>query len=227
MIFGKFINEYQTLVGSFLAIFSTIMLWYLKELYEKNKQLKNNEKEIKDIFFMVSRDAEESVMDLVDYANELRKNLNKNKNEMDVFQHSKFNKVYINQERLFVLKQGANFILSQQIDIAVTSANKFNGILESIEIGPSFIFNSTIKLITARVETKEIAIRNYIKDQEAFIKKIEFLLKHHIKKAQILMLRPVVAIAPKYKNVPDGIDVDKQLDIEAELILSAIKQDLE
>lgn len=227
MAFIKFINEYQTLVGSFLAIFSTIMLWYIKELYEKNKQLKNNKKEIKDIFFMASREAEESVMDLVDYVGKLRKNIGKNKNGMDIFQHLKFNRVYINQERLFVLKQGANFILSQQIDIAVTSANKFNGILEGIEFEPSFIFDSTLKLIEAGIETKEASIRSYIKDQEAFIKKIEFLLEHHIKKAQVLMLRPVVAIAPKYENVPDGVDVDKQLDIEAEFILEAIKKDLE
>jgi hypothetical protein len=227
MTFGKFIHEYQTLIGSFLAIFSTIMLWYFKEVHEKNKQLQNNKKEIEDLFFMASREAEESVMDLIDYADKLRKNLGKKENVMDVFQHLKFNKVYINQERLFVLKQGASFILSQQIDIAVTAANKFNGILEGIEFGPTFIFDSTIKLIEAGVETKELAIKNYIKDQEAYVKNIEFMLDHHIKKAQILMLRPLAAMAPKYENVPDNVDVDKQLDLEAELILSVIKKDLE
>jgi hypothetical protein len=149
------IKEYQALVGSFLAIFSSIFLWYLKEQYEKREQLKNNKKEIENMFFMMVRDTEESVKDLNHFIPLIRQKLSKYKDEIHIFQHSKFNRVYINEERLFVLKQNLDFILSQQIDIAVSSAKKFNSFMESIEFEPSFIFDSTIKTIKSGIESKE------------------------------------------------------------------------
>ncbi len=226
----KFINEYQALIGSFLAIFSSLTLWYLKELYEKNKCLKNNKKEIEDMFLMISRDAEESVKDLIDYISSVRKNLDLDKKDkkFHVFQHSKFNKVYINEERIFVLKKGINFTLSQQIDIAVSACKKFNSLLEAVEFEPTFIFDSTIKLINTGIESKVYGIDSYKKSINSFFKKLEHLLDNDFKRAQINMLRPVVALGPKYiniKHIPANV-IDDTLDVEAGLILTALKQDL-
>jgi len=225
----EFIKEYQTLIGSFLAIFSTICLWYFKEAYDKRKQIINNKKEINDIFFMMARDTEECVRDLVKYIPNIEKKILENEEEVHIFQHSKFNRIYINEERLFTLKQGLDFILSQQIDIAISSAKKFNSFMESIEAEPIFIFDITVKTIQSGLESKEKAFSDYKLSLKSYLKKLKFLLNNDIEKAQINVLRPVAALAPKYKEIYEKIpieEIDEILDKEAEFILIALKQDL-
>jgi hypothetical protein len=56
------------------------------------------------------------------------------------------------------------------------------------------------------------------------------MLNNDIKKSQVNILRPVVALSPKYnkiyKKIPTDL-IDEMLDKEASLILSALKMDLE
>lgn len=222
----EIIKEYQVLVG----ILSPIALWYLKELYDKRKELKNNKKEIENIFFMMARDSEESVKDIIAYIQLVRESLKSNKDEINVFQHSKFNRIYINEERLFTLKKDIGFVLSQQIDIAISSAKKFNSYMESIETEPVLLFDVTVKTIESSIETKEKALAGYERDLNSFLNRLTFMTENDIRKAQINILRPVVALSPKYKKFSKRKTsplMDQVLNDEAEIILEGLKFDLE
>lgn len=226
MFLLKFINEYQALLGSFLAVIFSVGFWYFKDSVEKRRLKKDHAKEIENIFFLAARESEEALKDIRYYLTMARKDHQNKVGEFPISLPPKFSRVHIDEERVTALKQYFGFIVSQQIDIAVSAANKFNGYLEQIEGMPKFIFDSMIKRLQAGLASKEQAQGSYFGDQERFLKGLEPLMED-INVAQRHLLRPLVALIHAYKE-PRGvvIDMDEILDREADLILAALKRDL-
>jgi hypothetical protein len=222
----NFVKEYQSLAGSFLAVIFSIGLWYAKEVFEKRKEIRSNKEEVKNIFLMATRESEDAIKDVRMYVTEASKVLTEKKEKINISLPPKFNRIYINEERLFSLKNNLDFILAQQIDIAVSSAKKFNGYLDNFEFMPKFIFDGTMRLIETGVSTKEGALKDYKRDQTKNLDKMETLMNDEMLTVQMHLFRPIVAQSPKYLNVPEGIDVDKELDAETTLLVMAMKHDL-
>lgn len=226
----NFINEYQTLIGallgSFLAVLSSLFLWYLKEQAENRKLTKNNHKEIENIFFMATRESEDAFKDIQLYVHGTQASLKKKSKGLSLSIPPRFNRIHVNEERLAIIKQGLSFLVSQQIDIAVSSAKKFNGYLDHFEHQPVFIFDATTKLIQSGVLSKEEAIKEYSGDQMRYLSQISALLDKEIITVQRHLFRPIVAQLPKYRKIPRGVDVDKDLDAIADIMVRAMKQDL-
>jgi len=227
MNFVEIIKEYQTLAGtlagSFLAIISSILLWSLKEWYESRNKIKNNKKEIENIFFMAARESEDALKDIKMYIVEARKGLDKSGEKIFISVPPKLNRIYVNEERLFLLKNNLGFLFSQQIEIAISSAKKFNGYLDQIESVPIFIFDSIIKMLETNILSKDEAMKDYKIDQIRYLNNTEFLLKNDFLVAQRHLFRPIVVQLPKYKNLPKSVDVDKELDADASIPLSVMK----
>lgn len=224
------IKEYQTLagtlIGSFLAIISSVFLWSLKEWYENRKKIKETQKEIENIFNMATRESEDAFKDVEMYVTKAREALNKDK-KITISIPPKFNRVYLNEERLFFIKNNLDFLTSQQIDIAVSSAKKFNGYLDQFESMPLFLFDTMTKEIETGIFTQEDALKNYKNDQIRDLDRIEKLLNEGMLIVQRHLFRPIVVQSKKYRKVPKYVDIDKQLDFEADIVLAAMKKDLE
>lgn len=224
------IVEYQTLIGtligSFLAIISSIFLWSLKEWYDNIKKMKDNQKEIENIFNMATRESEDAFKDVQMYITKAREALNKEK-KIIISIPPKFNRIYLNEERLFFIKNNLDFLTSQQIDIAVSSAKKFNGYLDQFESMPVFLFDSMTKEIETGIFTQEEALKNYRSDQIRDLDRVEKLLNGGMLIVQRHLFRPIVVQSKKYRKIPKYVDVDKQLDFEADIVLAAMKKDLE
>ncbi len=232
----NFINTYQTLigtfVGSFLAILSSVLLWFLKEGYEKRKLTKNNRDEIDSIFFMAGRDSEEAVRDMAHVIPNIREGTTKMTSEKNLLflTPQKLNRVFISEERLTTLKQGLDLVTQQQVDIAISAVKKFNGYLENFESIPMYIFDSNIKLINSFPHIKEEAVKMYKENIEAYLAHFEEIIPLHIETAQRNMLRPIVAQANKDNikrfNNDRSPELDDKLNTMSALILSVIKEDL-
>lgn len=228
MILNNFIKEYQALIGSFIGLFFSVVFLYLKLHVEKKHKVENDKKEIEKIFSMAVRESEDIIKDLDMYISTVLSDLKIKKGGLNLFIPPKFNRIYINEERLFSLTKNLEFIISQQIDIAISSAKKLNNDLDQLENYPKFIYENTIKIIQSGLDTKEEAIENYVNDQEQYLKRIKDLLDGDFKIFQIHLFRPIVALAygdRKLKKIPEAI-LDKKLDQSASLLVTALKQDL-
>lgn len=230
MSFIQLISEYQTLagtfLGSFLAIISSLFLWSLKEWHERRKSIKDAEQEIRNIFNMASRESEDAYKDVKIYIKKAKESLGTNQ-KMVISIPPKFNRIYLNEERLFSLKGNLDFLASQQIDIAVSSAKKFNNYLDQFEFMPPFLFNSLTKEIQAGIFSTEDALKNYKIDQLRDLDRIGKLLGEGMLIAQRNLFRPIIVQSKKYRKIPKFVNVDSQLDMEADLVLNAMKLDLE
>lgn len=222
---SSIIFQYQTLIGSFLGVVLPIGLWYLKDVIESKREKENEKKEIENIFMMATRESEDAVKDLERYVATTKEGHNKNSGEMHVFIPSKFNRIHINEERLFQIKKDLSFEISQQVDIAASSAKKFNSYLESFEKVPYFIFDANLRMLSAGIYLKEKSLSLYLKDQEDNIQLIEELLKYEIPTIQRHLFRPIAAIARDGQKVPRSM-IDKTYDNDAELLLLAMKKEL-
>lgn len=224
-----FVITYQPLIGSFLAITSSVFLWYLKHLFDERKQFKNSEKEIENIFLYASRESEEAFKNLEYYVSGVRNSLSMEKEGgMHVFVPPKFSRINLNEDRLFQLKSKLDFTTSQQIDIAMSSARTFNGFMDGFERTPEFIFEASARLVETGFETKEESSKDYYKSIKHELDKIESMLKKEILTSQRHLLRPVASIASKkhLKGIPKEM-LDGVLDEQTDLILAAVKIDLE
>ncbi len=224
----EFIKEYQSLVGSFLAVISSLFIVFINFYINRRKEIRGSKKEIEEIFLMAARESEDIVKDLEYFLFEARKKLQKREAGMLVFVPPKFNRIYLNEERLFGLKKNLGFILSQQVDIATSSGKKLNGYLNHFENGPGLIFDKAIKVLEVELMTKDKAIGVYIKDLENYLNGIEKILSGEIGIAQKHLLRPVVAQKHgecELDKMPLEI-LDKILDKETEIVLLDLKQKL-
>jgi hypothetical protein len=201
----EFIKEYQTLigsiVGSFLAVISSIFLWSLKTRFEKNSQIKGDKKEVENIFFMALRECQDSIDNLHNFINKSKESAKIKPTEMHVILPAKFNKIYINEERLFILSKNFHHIVSQQIDIAVSAAKKFNSWLEMYEGFPEFIYNHNIEDLRTKTKSREEMIKSYSEDQEKYFLGIEDCLKNKVDIIQVQLIRPVFALQKKDKEL--------------------------
>ena len=226
----ELIKDYQTLVGtltgSFLAIISSILLWSLKEWHDHRKKIKDAKKEIENIFLMATRESEDAMKDLAGYIKAVR-SIKENAKEIDILVPPRFNRIYINEERLFTLKKDLNFIISQQIDIAVSSAKKFNGYLDQFESSPDTILATTLKMLQAGLISKERAIESYNFDKKVNLNNMESNLKGSMLRVQKHLLRPIIVQSPKYRRISDGVNIDSELDMEADIVRAAMKKYLE
>jgi hypothetical protein len=205
MFFIEYIKEYQTLigsvVGSFLAIISSIILWSLKTYFEKKSQIKCDKQEVEKIFLMASRECQDSIDNLKNFV-EMSKEVAKNTaEEMNVIIPSRFNKISINEERLFVLSKNFHHAISQQIDIAISAAKKFNSWLGMYEEFPQIFYKYSIEALKANIKSRDEAIKSYQEDQKKYIMGIENCLKNEVDTIQIQLLRPVIAIQNKDKDL--------------------------
>ncbi|MDD4901729.1 MAG: hypothetical protein PHE24_01195 [Patescibacteria group bacterium] len=224
----EFIKEYQTLigslVGSFFAIISSIGLWCLKTYVEKKRQIKGDKKEVENIFLRASRECQDSIGNLKNFVNKSGEILKNRTAELNVIFPAKFNKIYINEERLFVLSKNFHYIISQQIDIAVSAAKKFNSWLEMYEEFPEIFYNHNIEDLKVNIKSKDEMIKSFQEDQRQYILGIEDCLKNKVKTIQIQLLRPAVALQKK-DNELEGMalsgNLDKILDHEARFNLES------
>ncbi|MDD5528172.1 MAG: hypothetical protein PHO56_04355 [Patescibacteria group bacterium] len=226
MNLAEFIKEYQTLigsiVGSFLAIISSIGLWYIKTHFEKNSQIKGDKKEVENIFFRASRECQDSIGNLKNFVNKSGEILKNRAAELNVILPAEFNKIYINEERLFVLSKNFHHIISQQIDIAVSAAKKFNSWLEMYEESPRILYKYNIEDLKVNIKSKDETIKSFQEDQRQYILGIEDCLKNKVKIIQIQLLRPAVALQKKDKELEEMAlsgKLDKIMDDEAKLNL--------
>ncbi len=210
-----------------MAIVSSIGLWYIKDQFDRSREKKEAEKEIENIFFYASRESEEALKNIENYVSGVRKSLEDKEDDIDIFIPQKLTRVNLNEDRLFSLKKQLDFNTSQQVDIAMSAARVMNGYLEGFERTPQFIFDATIQLISSGINTKEKAIRSYNTDIRRQLDSIESLTKDEIIIVQRHLLRPVAALASKkqLKTIPREL-MDEMLDDHADLILSAVKIDL-
>lgn len=223
----ELINKYQTLIGSFLGIIFSVGFWFLKMYFDKKRQIMGSKKEIERIFFMAARESEDALRDLKMYVEVVCKNLGIKEAGMDVFLPPKFNRIYINEERLFMLSQNLDFMISQQIDIATSSAKKFNGYLDQFESAPIAIFEYTIKMLQTGMISKDKVSRNYDLQREKYIKHIEHIIDNYVEILQKHLLRPIVAQNYKESNLwsmPPGA-FDEMLDAEAGIMLGILKKE--
>jgi len=222
----EFIKEYKTLIGSiigsFFAIISSIGLWYLKTRFEKNSQIRGDKKEVENIFLRASRECQDSIGNLKNFVNKSGEIIKNRTAELNVILPAKFNKIYINEERLFVLSKNFHHIISQQIDIAVSAAKKFNSWLEMYEESPQIFYKYNIEDLKANIKSKDEMIESFQEDQRRYILGIEDCLKNKVEIIQIQLLRPVVALQKKDKGL-EGMalsgNLDKILDDEAKFNL--------
>src|SRR4030042_5751474 len=104
-------------MGSFLGVIFAIIFWYFTSYINKRRKIKNNKKEIEKIFLMAIRESEDALRDLKKYVSATRETLKRLRTELSVGIPPRFNRIYINEERLFLLSKGLNFITSQQVDL--------------------------------------------------------------------------------------------------------------
>jgi hypothetical protein len=201
----EFIKEYQTLigsiVGSFLAIISSILLWSLKTRFEKRDRIRGDKQEVEKIFLMASRECQESIDNLKDFIDKSKEVIKSKTTEMNVILPAKFNKISINEERLFVLSKNFHHIISQQIDVAVSAAKKFNSWLEMYEEFPQIFYKYSIDALKANIKSRDEAIKSYQDDQERYISGIKNCLKNEVGIIQVHLLRPVIAMQNKDKDL--------------------------
>jgi len=198
------IKEYQgligTLVGSFLAIVSSISLWIFKGKIEARRELKNNNKEIEKIFIAAIRECIDSENNLIAYVEEVERKMNKDNKDLNVFLPPKLNRVYVNEDRLIALSRKLDHVSSQQIDIASSAVKKFNGWLEQFEKTPEFIFDASIKILQTDLKSKGEVVKDYYKSIKRYNESVkEFNERVEITKLHIL--RPVAAMQHKKRNL--------------------------
>ncbi len=224
----NFIKDYQALIGSFLGLIFSVAFLYYKLYLEKKCKIENDKKEIEKIFFMAFRESEDAIKDLNMFISKVRNDLKNAKDEINVFIPPKFNRIYINEERLFTLSKDLSFIISQQVDIATSAVKKFNNDFEQLEFIPKFIFEGTIKILKSNLISKEKAINDYVRDQEKYLKMADSILNKDVKVLQRHLFRPIVALVLENKelnNIPKN-ELDNYLDKKAELLCVASKCDL-
>lgn len=225
----NFARDYQSLIGSFVAVIFASLFWYIQFKFSEFLERKKFGKEIENIFLMATRESEMAFKNVQGYLTEARRALEKHKDEIHLITPTQFSRVYVNEERLFTLKSNLDFIISQQIDIAVSAAKMFNSYLESFEEATNLIFDSNMRLLELGLIDKERAIKEYNADQSQHFKQIEELLKHNMLTAQRHLFRPIVAQAQSrkrpWRKVPLGM-ADSILDAQAEVMLQAMKIDL-
>ena len=225
----NFINIYQTLIGSFLAIISSVALWYLQEWNKNRTHFKSNAKEIENIFLMAMRESELVLENMEYYVSATRKSL-KNVKEIGISLPPRFNQIYINEERLFLLKDGLGSVMSQQVDIAISAAKVINGHSESFGHAPQALFDNSMRLIEAGITPKEKALEKYLTSLHSYLNTMDETLKGGFITAQRHLLRPVIACA--YINNKDFLNsipeesIDDTFDKQAGIILMEAKNDL-
>lgn len=231
-----FIIKYQTLIGAFigpfLAVLTSLFLWYLKEVFEKKKTVAQNKKEVTSIFLMSARDSEEAVRDMNFILHNLQDDAANmiDVNDILLCTSPKLNKVYISEDRLTALKQGLDFITQQQIDIAITASKKFNGYMEQFEEMPSYILDSSTKLSQMLSLSKDEILTTYKEHTTTLLEHFQKIMETHIITAQINLLRPaVVSENEELKNNLFKVGtqkIDKIIELNASALLQSIKSDL-
>jgi hypothetical protein len=226
MNFLEVIKTYQTLIGtflgSFLAIISSILLWSFKNYFEEKKQVENDKKEVEKIFLMASRECSDSINNLKNFVKETKKMIERHSDEISLLIPSRFNKIYINQERLFSLSKRFHHAISQQIDVAVYDAKEFNSWLEMYERFPEIIYKNNVDTIKLGLKTKEGAMKECVADWEKFISSIEKTIKEHVGVIQLRLLRPALAVLYKDKELERMMasgQLDKILENQAKAYL--------
>lgn len=219
---AEFIKDYQSLIGSFLALTGSLAVFCLAFFVNKRKEIADSKKEIEKIFLMASRECDLSIDDLKLFSKETQKQIENKKGKMDVFIAPRFNRIFINEERLFALSKNLDNITSQQVDIAVSAIKRFNGYLDQFEEAPKLIFDFDLKSLQAGVITKEEAIKDYEESQKSYIENIKKCLNNEIKIVRRHILRPIIIQQINIKQVKNEVSIenlDKQLDDLAEKLL--------
>lgn len=201
MAFVGFIKEYQTLIGSFLGVIFPIGLWFVYKFFEKREAEKESKKEVEKIFLRAVRECEDSIKNMTLFAEKLQKNIKINNTSFDVILPPQLNRIEISNERLAILSKNLHHIISQQIDIAISEAKKFNGWLEQYEKMPVFIFDANIKVLQAGLQTKETVVKEYYKDLIRYADGVMENLQLHSRLIQLHLLRPVMSIQAKAKDL--------------------------
>jgi len=219
----NFIKDYQALVGSFIGIISSIAVWFLFKFFEKKEIEKDSKKEIISIFAISLRECEDSMRDLISFAQELEKNVKSENGSFDIILPSKFNKIPVNENVLANLSKHLHPLICEQINIANSAAKLFNNRLLQYEEMPVFIFNANIKILQTGIETKEKVIIDYYKDLDIYAKGIITSLNNDSEKIRQHLLRPVVVMRDKERNLEKlflSNKLDDYLDEKAKAILS-------
>jgi hypothetical protein len=225
------IKEYQTLigslVGSFLAIISSVGLWFLNSYFKERKEIEDSKKEIERIFIAALRECEDSINNIKFYVESLEKNIRAKNESFDVIIPPKFNRVVINEDHLIGLSKNLHSLVCEQINIANSAAKKFNGWLEQFEETPIFLFEASMKVLQAGLKTKEETTKEYYKDLDRYAKVITDHIDHNFETIQLHLFRPVVAVKDKERhleNLFSSNELDDFLDGIAKSTLSSRSQ---
>lgn len=218
----EFIKDYQSLLGSFMALTGSLFVFWLSSFLNKRKEIKDNKKEIEKIFLMAFRECDLSVNDLELFFNAIQRNIKDRKGKMDVLLPPRFNRIFINEERLFVLSKNLDHIFSQQIDIATSALKRFNGYLEQFEEMSKLMFDCEFKSVQAGIISKKEAIKNYEESRKKYSENIKKCLSSDIKIIKRHILRPIMIQQIKAKQLKNEnflINLDEYLDNIADISL--------
>jgi hypothetical protein len=167
---------------------------------------------------MASRECHDSVNSLKKFVKKTKEIVDENSDNIVLALPSRFNKIYINQERLFLLSKNLHHIVSQQIDIAVYDAKEFNSWLDMYEKLPEVIYRNNMETIKLELKTKEEVIKEYLADLDNFVCNMGECIKNNVCVIQLRLLRPALALLHKdgelEKMMSDGV-LDKKLEQEA------------
>jgi hypothetical protein len=217
------IKEYQSLLGSSLGVAGSVFVIWFTLFLTKKKEIEGSKKEIEKIFLMASREFASSVADLELYLTNVCDSLKKTENVMDISLTPKFNFISINEERLFSISKNLDHIFSQQIDIATSAAKRFNGYLEHYEVMPKMLFDYNVKCLEAGLMAKEEVAKDYKESRKNYLESIKNCLNKDVPILRRHLLRPIMVQdytnKEIFKMVLSGVDLDKKLDENAEIIL--------
>jgi hypothetical protein len=214
----------EIIYGILIGSIGPIIVWFIKERFDRYQLKKNNKKEIVNIFMMAIRESEEAIKDLDDYIKSVKSNLPKLDKDLGLFEVGHLNRIYIDEAHIQKLKYRLSFEESQQIDIAVSDIKKFNSYLESFESRPYKLFKIIIDLMNLGIKTKEENIKYYKENIKTELLRIQKVLDIHFPIVQNHMLRPAAVFA--YIETGQKINdpnLDKSLDFATDLLLKSIK----
>jgi hypothetical protein len=211
----EFIKEYQglvgTVVGSFLAIISSVFLWTFKVWFEQKREVKDNKNEIEKIFLAALRECDDSLVNMARYADKLGEIITLKEKGFDLILPPKFNRIYVNEDRLIAISKNMHHIISQQIDIASSAVKKFNGWLEQYERVPEFIFHANIQILETGLKQKEEVVKNYHADLIMYREGILRLINEDASIIKLHLLRPASALQHTSRNL-ERLSFLKQLE---------------
>jgi hypothetical protein len=225
--FAKNYNKYMEIIhGILIGSIGPIIIWFIKERFDRHQLKKNNIKEIENIFMMAIRESEEAIKDLNDYIKSVKSNLPKLNNDLGLFEVGHLNRIYIDEVHIQKLKYRLTFEESQQIDIAVSDIKKFNSYLASFEERPYKVFKLIIDLMNLGIKTNEENIKYYKENTESELSRIQKVLDIHVPKIQNHILRPIAVFTYiKSGQKLSDPNLNESLDYATDLLLKSVKSE--